>query len=138
MCVGGEAEGTGFVFAGFLPTPARPGPHPRLFALAFAGSETTDANTFVFDGHADIVHGFASLGYRTLCIGGVGFFILQGIPLRRFDQVLGASIVVVVLALVLDGLFALLQRFVVPRGVTARARPARKTRTRPAPAITAP
>ena len=71
-------------------------------------------------------------------LGGVGFFILQGIPLRRFDQVLGASIVVVVLALVLDGLFALLQRFVVPRGVTARARPARKTRTRPAPAITAP
>ncbi len=69
-------------FAGFLPTPARPGPHPRLFALAFAGSETTDTNTFVFDAHADIVHGFASLGYRTICIGGVGFFNL-GNPLGR-------------------------------------------------------
>jgi hypothetical protein len=61
-------------FAGFLPTPAHPGPHPRLFALAFAGSETIDANTWVFEDHADIVHGFAGLGYRTLCIGGVGFF----------------------------------------------------------------
>lgn len=55
-------------------------------------------------------------------LGGVGFFILQGIPLRRFDQVLGASIVVVVLALLLDGLFALVQRLVVPRGVRARSR----------------
>lgn len=54
-------------------------------------------------------------------LGGVGFFILQGIPLRRFDQVLGASIVVVVLALALDGLFALLQRLVVPRGVRTRS-----------------
>lgn len=61
-------------FAGFLPTPARPGPHPRLFALAFAGSETIDANTFVFPDHADIVGGFAAQGYHTLCIGGVGFF----------------------------------------------------------------
>ncbi len=61
-------------FAGFLPTPARPGPHPRMFALAFAGSETFDANTFLFENRADIVHGFADLGYRTLCIGGVGFF----------------------------------------------------------------
>ncbi len=69
-------------FAGFLPTPARPGPHPRLFALAFAGSETTDENTFVFEEHADIVHGLAAHGYRTLCIGGVGFFNLAN-PLGR-------------------------------------------------------
>ncbi len=63
-------------FAGFLPTPARPGPHPRLFALAFAGSETIDQNTFVFADHADIVHGLSAHGYRTRCIGGVGFFNL--------------------------------------------------------------
>ncbi len=69
-------------FAGFLPTPARPGPHTRLFALAFAGSETTDENTFVFEEHADIVHGLAADGYRTLCIGGVGFFNLDN-PLGR-------------------------------------------------------
>lgn len=69
-------------FAGFLPTPARPGPHPRLFALDFAGSETTDANTVVFADRANIVKGLADLGYRTLCIGGVGFFNLAN-PLGR-------------------------------------------------------
>ena len=69
-------------FAGFLPTPARPGPHPRLFALAFAGSETIDVRTFVFADHADIVHGLSAHGYRTLCIGGVGFFNLAN-PLGR-------------------------------------------------------
>lgn len=61
-------------FAGFLPTPAAPGPHPRPFALAFAGSETINANTWVFPDSGDIVGGFAALGYHTLCIGGVGFF----------------------------------------------------------------
>ena len=36
-------------FAGFLPTPAAPGPHERLFAAAFAGSETSGEHTCVFD-----------------------------------------------------------------------------------------
>jgi osmoprotectant transport system permease protein len=53
-------------------------------------------------------------------LGGLGYYILQGIPLRDFPQILGASIVVIALALVLDGVFALLQRVVVPRGVAAR------------------
>jgi hypothetical protein len=60
-------------FAGFLPTPASPGRHARLFATRFGGSETTTEDTVVFD-TPDIVHGFASKGYRTVCIGGVGFF----------------------------------------------------------------
>lgn len=60
-------------FAGFLPTPARPGRHPRLFALKFYGSETTTPETAVFDS-PDIVAGLRSRGYHTLCIGGVGFF----------------------------------------------------------------
>ena len=51
-------------------------------------------------------------------LGGLGYDILQGLPLRRFDQMLGAAIVVIVLALVVDGLFGLLQRFAVPHGVT--------------------
>jgi hypothetical protein len=63
-------------FAGFLPTPDRPGKHPRLFALSFAGSETTGENTCVFE-TADIVSGFAQHGYHTICIGGVGFFNKQ-------------------------------------------------------------
>lgn len=53
-------------------------------------------------------------------LGGLGFFIIQGIQLRTFDQILGASLVVVALALLLDGLFAVLQRVVVPRGVSLR------------------
>jgi hypothetical protein len=60
-------------FAGFLPTPIAPGRHPRLFAARFAGSETTTEKTCVFD-TPDIVTGFASRGYHTVCIGGVGFF----------------------------------------------------------------
>jgi osmoprotectant transport system permease protein len=59
-------------------------------------------------------------------LGGLGFYFVQGISLRRFDQVLGGSIVVIALALLLDGLFALLQRVVVPRGATARAGAARR------------
>ncbi len=64
------------MFAGFMPTPAMPGPHARLFAARFAGSETTVDQTFVFDA-PEIVTGLAQVGYRTICIGGVGFFNRQ-------------------------------------------------------------
>ena len=60
-------------FAGFLPTPAEPGRHPRLFALRFPGSETTTDETAVFDA-PDLVAGFRNRGYHTICVGGVGFF----------------------------------------------------------------
>ncbi|WP_089228308.1 STM4013/SEN3800 family hydrolase [Actinacidiphila glaucinigra] len=64
------------IFAGFLPTPTAPGPHPRLFAARFAGSESTADGTFVYD-TPDLVSGLAAAGYRTVCIGGVGFFNKQ-------------------------------------------------------------
>jgi hypothetical protein len=60
-------------FAGFLPTPAAGGRHPRLFAARFAGSETTTDHTAAFDA-PDVVTGLAQRGYHTVCIGGVGFF----------------------------------------------------------------
>ena len=63
-------------FAGFLPTPTGPGPHPRLFALRFPGSETTTPETAVFDA-PDLVAGLRGQGYHTICIGGVGFFNKQ-------------------------------------------------------------
>jgi hypothetical protein len=63
-------------FAGFLPTPALPGKHPRLFAANFPASETTSSTTYVFN-TPDIVTGLASVGYHTICIGGVGFFNKQ-------------------------------------------------------------
>ncbi|KKZ70516.1 STM4013/SEN3800 family hydrolase [Streptomyces showdoensis] len=62
------------IFAGFLPTPASPGPHPRLFAASFAGSETTAEGTYVFRDTPDLVSALAHEGYRTVCVGGVGFF----------------------------------------------------------------
>ncbi len=60
-------------FAGFLPTPVEPRPHGRLFAIEFPGSRTTTTDTFVFR-QPSIVQGFAANGYRTICMGGVGFF----------------------------------------------------------------
>jgi hypothetical protein len=64
-------------FAGFLPTPAHPNSgHTRLFAARFAGSETTGPGTKVFDA-PDIVTGLRAEGWRTICIGGVGFFNRQ-------------------------------------------------------------
>jgi len=65
-------------FAGFLPTPLDPGPHPRLFAARFPGSETTTDATYVFDA-PDVVTALAREGYHTACIGGVGFFNKQSL-----------------------------------------------------------
>lgn len=50
-------------------------------------------------------------------LGGLGYEIIQGIPLRRFDQTIGTALVIVGLALVLDALLALATRFATPRGV---------------------
>ena len=57
-------------------------------------------------------------------VGGLGFYMIQGLNTRNFAEILGASIIVVALALILDGLFALLARFAVPRtdGTHARVR----------------
>ncbi|MBC7591570.1 MAG: ABC transporter permease [Salinibacterium sp.] len=68
-------------------------------------------------GALQIVATVVLAAYVTL--GGLGTYIIQGIPLSRYDMILGSAIVIVALALVLDGLFALLQRVVIPRGVTA-------------------
>ena len=62
-------------------------------------------------------------------LGGLGFYMIQGINTRDFPEVLGASIIVVVLALVLDGIFALLARFAVPRTDGVRVRLPARTRT---------
>lgn len=60
-------------FAGFLPTPTTPGPHPRLFAARFPGTESTVDGTWIFDA-PNLVSGLAGAGYHTACVGGVGFF----------------------------------------------------------------
>ncbi|MGL3148873.1 ABC transporter permease [Microbacterium sp. A82] len=71
-------------------------------------------------------------------LGGLGWPIIQGIPLRRFDQVLGGAILVALLALIVDLLMAVAQRAAVPSGVRAqqpgrrRIRPGRSTAYVPA------
>jgi hypothetical protein len=62
--------------AGFLPTPLGAGPHPRLFAAEFGGSQTTVETTFVFR-EATLPQALAARGYHTICIGGTGFFNKQ-------------------------------------------------------------
>jgi len=65
-------------------------------------------------------------------LGGLGQYIIAAIPLRRFDMLIGGAILVAVLALVTDGLFALLQHLVVPRGirVAGSAQPQRRAARR--------
>ncbi|KAA9130665.1 ABC transporter permease [Microbacterium caowuchunii] len=61
-------------------------------------------------------------------LGGLGLPIIQGIPLRRIDQVLGGAIAVALLAFLLDALFGMLQRAAVPHGVRAAAAPSNARR----------
>jgi len=63
-------------FSGFLPTPARAGPHARLFASSFSGSTSIDESTYVFS-QATLPEALQYEGYQTLCVGGTGFFNLQ-------------------------------------------------------------
>jgi len=50
-------------------------------------------------------------------LGGLGYAIIQGIPLRKFDQTFGTAVVIVILALALDGALALATRLATPKGV---------------------
>lgn len=50
--------------------------------------------------------------------GGLGRFLFLGLRTQDYAQMLAASLLVVVLALVSDAIFALLSRFSMPRGVT--------------------
>jgi osmoprotectant transport system permease protein len=71
--------------------------------------------------------------------GALGVFIDDGLATRNYVELLGASIVVTALALILEGIFALAQRLIVPRGVTAgqvkdvRTRPVRSRSTMGSP-----
>lgn len=55
-------------------------------------------------------------------LGGLGSYIFTAIPLRQYDVMLGGAILVMVLAIAIDALFAGLGRLVTPRGVRHRRR----------------
>ncbi|GAA2895862.1 ABC transporter permease [Microbacterium esteraromaticum] len=71
-------------------------------------------------------------------LGGLGWPIIQGIPLSRFDQVLGGAILVAALALIVDLLMALAQRAAVPRGLRAPASRTPSSRSRARRVASAP
>lgn len=50
-------------------------------------------------------------------LGGLGYDIIQGIPLRRFDQMMGSALLIVALALALDAALGAVTTMVTPRGV---------------------
>lgn len=122
---------------------------PSILAGAYAGIEAIDRN--VIDagramgmterqilfriemplGLALLIGGFRSATLQVVAtvtiaayfgLGGLGFYLVQGLALRNFEEILGASIVIVALALALDGVFALIARFAVPRTDGARGR----------------
>jgi osmoprotectant transport system permease protein len=68
-----------------------------------------------------------------ITLGGLGGPILAAIPNRRFDIMLGTSLVLILLAIALDAVFALLERVAVPKGVALQRRGARPQRLRPRP-----
>lgn len=61
--------------------------------------------------------------------GGLGSFIFLGLQTGDYSQMLAGSIVVVLLAIIFEIIFSLLQRLVVPAGVAATQSP--RVRTRP-------
>lgn len=56
-----------------------------------------------------------------LPLGGLGRFLIDGLAVRDYAQMLGGSLLVIALALVVDVLFAAIERWITPRGVRARA-----------------
>ena len=54
-----------------------------------------------------------------LPVGGLGYYLIEGLNTQQYNEMLGGSIVVIALALVADGIFAVVQKLVVPRGVLA-------------------
>jgi len=61
--------------------------------------------------------------------GGLGSYIFLGQQVGDYPLMLAGSILVVLLALIFEGIFAVIQRLVVPAGVAAR--PTKSLRTRP-------
>ena len=71
-----------------------------------------------------------------LGLGGLGPYIFTGLTTRNFPLMLSGAILVTALALVVDGVFAIVQRLVIPRGVVAAAgRTPDSARTSSRPAV---
>lgn len=57
-----------------------------------------------------------------VALGGLGRFLIDGLAVRDYSEMLAGAVLVAVLAMVVDGAFALVQRLVVSDGLTGRVR----------------
>lgn len=75
----------------------------------------------------------------TAGLGGLGRFLIDGLSVRDFDQMAGGAVLVALLALAVDLVFALVQRYAVSPGLTGRTagRRAAEAAATPEPALQA-
>ena len=60
----------------------------------------------------------ATLGIASaFAFGGLGIYLINGLATADYTQLLAGAILITALALVVDGVLAVVQRFVIPRGV---------------------
>ncbi|MFB6723764.1 ABC transporter permease [Kribbella sp. NPDC056345] len=69
-----------------------------------------------------------------VALGGLGRYVIDGLGVRDFPQMLVGAVLVALLAIVLDLVFALIGRYAVSAGLTGRLRKNVNTSTAPAPA----
>ena len=69
----------------------------------------------------------------TAGLGGLGRFLIDGLSVRDFGQMASGAVLVAVLALAVDVVFAVVQRFMVSPGLTGRIGARRPTETLAAP-----
>ncbi len=74
-----------------------------------------------------------------ISLGGLGRYIIDGLPVRDYTKVLVGAVLVTLLALVLEGVLILIQRLTIPAGVRAiRTKAPLNTPRKSAPAAVAP
>jgi len=69
----------------------------------------------------------------TAGLGGLGRFLIDGLSVRDFGQMAGGAVLVAVLALAVDVVFAVVQRFTVSPGLTGRIAARRPSETLASP-----
>lgn len=73
----------------------------------------------------------ATLGIASaFAFGGLGIYLINGLAQADFVQLLAGAILITALALIVDGVLAVVQRFVVPRGVALGRTDANGTKNR--------
>jgi osmoprotectant transport system permease protein len=62
-------------------------------------------------------------------LGGFGYYVIQGLQLRNYDQILAGALLIIALVLVIDAIFGLLAKLSEPRGLAAPKKPRARARS---------